>query len=188
MRRTRRKLYGKSRRRQRGKGVGTICKWVLLGALASFSGAHAEDIGFRARVSNWFNNPNSMDPAPSIDLANYIVDMKWAPSLNLYPETCATPSGINEKDVVGPYLLEGKRYKITSGPTTGDIRKDIIVTFKRLIPGDEYSPAEYVLERESDNYEGSPTKGEEYYISEKEVTLSPVGGGRKQRRKTLRRK
>jgi hypothetical protein len=199
MGKTRRKLYGRSRRRQRGGGV---CKWVLIGAVAALSGAHADDIGFRGRVSNWWYNPKPLDTGPSVELAKYIVDMKWMPSLNIYPETCTVPSGIDEAKVVEPYILEqNKRYTITGSNLERDLissdpKKPMIVIFKESKFYEDYDDDEngnprsdlfYIVQKESD-LKDEANRERTYQVLASDVELTPVKDGGRKRRKTLRRK
>jgi hypothetical protein len=173
------------RRRQHGGGV---CKWVLIGALATLSGAHADDIGFLGRVSNWWNNPKPWDTEPSVELANYIVDKKWAPSLNIYPDSCVIPSGIRTEEdvtkVVEPYLKEvtvygmknnhkyrGKDGRVFELETWTNNQND---TYTLSVRYDD-SSSEGIIVNNDDTFEVVPKDG----------------GGKKKRRgqrKTLRRK
>jgi hypothetical protein len=173
------------RRRQHGGGV---CKWVLIGALAALSGTPAvSDIGFRGRVSNWWNNPNPLDIRPSQDLANYIVDKKWAPSLNIDPDSCVIPSGIRTEEdvtkVVEPYLKvtvygmkdnhkykgkDGRVFELETWKNNQDNTYTLSVTY-------DDGSSEGLIVNDDDTFEVVPKDG----------------GGKKKRRgqrKTLRRK
>jgi hypothetical protein len=173
---TRRKLYGKSRR-QHGGG---ICKWVLIGALATLSGAHADDIGFRGRVSAWWNNPKPWDTGPSVELANYIVERKWVPSLNIYPDSCVIPPGIpKEADatkVVEPYLSPRMGTIENPPPQMGFLRGEVKIIGEEKEAGE---PEKWIVEKTIDR------DPEQYAIEKQFVTMK---GGRKRQRKTLRRK
>ena len=193
MGKTRRKLYGKSRKRQRGGGV---CKWVLIGAVAALSGAHADDLGFRGRVSNWWYNPKPLDTGPSVELANYIVDMKWMPSLNIYPETCTVPSGIDEAKVVEPYLPPivprdtglrgGNEYSFTK-KSSGEV---VVAYVRENINPGQWTTDPPIDPKTWDTYEvrGPLPPPKDEFDDEDD---DPGTGGkkkRKSRRKTLRRK
>jgi hypothetical protein len=206
MGKTRRKLYGRSKRRQRGGGSRW---WVLLGALAALQGAHAEDPGLRDRIAKWWNSETIRESAQnSIDVADYITSMKWAPTSDLWTSEASVsddvyappPESAKDKaeDVVAPYLLtEGATYTIT-GTLPGDIGSGSRVIFKRSYTmidedddGNEVTTTMYEVQRESDV--NDPANSERTYdVSADEVTLTPVKQGgrasRKQQRKTLRRK
>lgn len=207
MGKTRRKLYGKSRTRQRG-GAGK--RWVLLlAALAALKGAHAEDPGFRQLVTDWWTSETVAESADrSHILGKYIADMKWVPTTNLWTSEASVPDDVyapppesakdKAEDVVAPYLLtEGATYTIT-GTLPGDIGSGSKVVFKRSYTildddedGNEVATTMYEVQRESDA--NDPANSERTYdVSADEVTLTPVKQGgrasRKQQRKTLRRK
>jgi hypothetical protein len=203
MRKTqRRKLYGRSRRRQRGKGLGkAVCAAVLVAAIASLpaEAKAKEDLDFRDRVSIWWNNPNTFDTGPSVELAKYITDMKWAPSLDLYPETCETARGVDEAEVVAPYLdlpiitddgalRSGQDYSFTK-KDSGEV---VVATVMESIRRGEWKTEPSI----------DPTTWNDYEVRgpiprPKDDDDDPFGGrrsrsrsrvSRKSRRKTLRRK
>jgi hypothetical protein len=137
-----------------------------------------------------------------VELAKYIVDMKWMPSLNIYPETCTVPSGIDEAKVVEPYILEqNKRYTITGSNLERDLissdpKKPMIVIFKESKFYEDYDDDEngnprsdlfYIVQKESD-LKDEANRERTYQVLASDVELTPVKDGGRKRRKTLRRK
>ncbi len=204
MGKTRRKLYGKTRRRrQRGKGVGTLCKGAILAGLLALNGAHAQAPGFRQLVSNYVNGGWKESQALGEFLAdpkNYVPEsfpsgLFTSSGSGVEATSCAMPSGIDEAKVLEPYLLknEGKyQVKFTGEIPEGakDVGPNSIVIFKGSYINDD-DPDDpvvtYTVQRASDV--GDPTYRDRFYdIPANVIELTPVKDGGRKRRKTLRRK
>lgn len=188
MGKTRRKLYGRSRRRQRGG----VCrsKLLLAAAAAGLSMASAEDaVPLRQLVKNYLEEGSW---AASKALADRLVEapyhvLDYFPTFSLESvksdESCETAAPSD--------LTEGATYTIT-GTLPQDIGSGSRVVFKRsytIIDDDDgkaVTTTMYEVQRESDVNDPA-TSDRTYEVSGDEVTLTPVKEGGK-RRKTLRRK
>jgi hypothetical protein len=123
--------------------------------------------------------------------------MDWAPSVDLYPSTCAPPAGINEAKVVEPYLDEvtvhgmhdGHKYKGPDGRVfelnTWRDNRDAEHTYTLSVIYDDDGSSARVKVGRQDKFEVvplplPPTEDEDKYDGGKRK--------RKSRRKTLRRK
>jgi hypothetical protein len=199
MGKTRRKLYGKSRRRQKGGGSRW---WVLLGAVAALKGALADEPGFRELVSDWWNSDSILASARnSKALADYLTGTpRGVPKVDIPAELFETkedavvytapPPEQKEKveEVVEPYLNT-----TATGPT---------VKATNLQNGDRfrYNNTEYVVFQWINNHDGTitvtpvekapliiPANATVEVVPEPPEEEEKEGGGRK-RRKTLRKK
>jgi hypothetical protein len=217
MRKTqRRKLYGRSRRRQRG---GVNCRLLVVGAaLVALQGAHADEPTLATYVSNYIQKGDWLSSKDLGEkLASYIPTPEDAFGLaentfgswqsyfdksSASSDSCATPPGppitIGEAaKVVEPYLLSpGERVDImvtNSGNYDGipTIRRGTIVSIGKgeaeKIVGDDIETVTVdgyrIKEHDEDDDEIAVFFPSDY------VKLTPVPkGGRKSRRKTLRRK
>jgi hypothetical protein len=123
MGKTRRKLYGRVRRRQRGGGR---LWWTLLAALAAAKGAKAEDPRIRELASNWWfeggwGNSKALADGltkaiPTFTLPDRIFDVKADALWDAPPP--ATEMSEDQKGVVEPYLTEEVDLKgLKYGPT-----------------------------------------------------------------------
>jgi hypothetical protein len=205
MGKTRRKLYGRSRRRQRGGVCLSKVGIAVLAALATFDGAHADDVGLTGRITKWWGSSNLRDSAASsIDLADYILSKKWVPSdyfpsYNSVDTSCGVaPNGMDAEEILEPYiesgLVPGQEYTVEVtgdvGKKNHDIQTGTTVTFKGTYEDIDFDSEEedppmikyYILARDNG----------EFFVPIESVTLKPIAKGgrasRKQRRKTLRRK
>jgi hypothetical protein len=191
MGKTRRKLYGKRRRRQRGGGR---LWWTLLAALAAAEGATAKDPTIRALASKWWfdggwDNSKALADGltkaiPTFTLPDRIFDVKADALWDAPPP--ATEMSEEQKELVEPYLTEVDVKGLREGDGTRYTyqgREFSVNTWKNL---------------GSEGVEISPEEGEAFIVKDPlnarfQVVPDQFEGGRrrrgrKQRRKTLRRK
>jgi hypothetical protein len=123
MGKTRRKLYGKTRRR-RQRGGGRLW-WTLIGALAAVNGASAENPRLRDLASKWWidggwTNAKAFadgltNAIPTLALPEGLFDAKDDALWTAPPPV--TKMSEKEKETVEPYLAEVDLKGLTYGPT-----------------------------------------------------------------------
>lgn len=209
MRKTqRRKLYGKSRHRQRG---GVKCRLLVVGAaLVALQGAHADEPSLGAYLSNYIEKGDwSSSKALGEKLASYIPTPEdafglagntfgsWQSYFDKSSESsgsCATPPGppitIDEAEkVVEPYLLRvGERYTFTPKDKPEEAQDVYVLdhtTAGKWTTDPPISPEDWDKYTVKGPLPKQDPDGEGYYDGGRR-RVSRVS--RKSRRKTLRRK
>ena len=194
MGKTRRKLYGRSRRRQRGGGR---LWWTLFGGLAALNGAEAVELRDLATKwwieGGWYNSKALADgltkALPSFKLPDGLfaveTDALWAAPAPV------TKMSEEQKDIVEPYLTEVDLKGLSYGPTyEWNGEKFTYDTWsnkgdKALITPGTGDPFEVPINAKFKVVSVPPGEVED---EEREGGRRRVSRSRKQRRKTLRRK
>ena len=120
MAKTRRKLYGKSRRRRQRGGIPPICKAAIVAGLAALPAAYAQQPTWREQVSDWWEN-GGIERANNLAIRmSKVVEESFSWPTIVETTPCGTtPEKKTPEDEakIAPYLPEVGLGGLTYGPT-----------------------------------------------------------------------